>query len=170
MSKGKFELTDKGSIPESSWVALCLITESNQAQEWLYIFWAIRNRVGQRRFASNYRDVVLQPFQFSHFNAFLGFRGNEEKLFDLIMEGESVNGPKLKPLSSNLLSTAERASEEFMIDGVWRRPFSLSVCHYWSPISMVPRNSKPSWHKSAKRTFTPSCIDPERFIFAEGVP
>jgi hypothetical protein len=153
----------------ADWLALCLVTESNQAHEWPCIAWTVRNRMAARRYPDTVRDVVLDRKQFSHFNAFLGFVGTEAELLEAVLAGKATKG-KVKPLSRELYALAQQAAADLLEEPVWRRPFGPTVCHYWSPISMRPRNSRPTWAPQAKRLFTPSGIDPGRFIYADGVP
>jgi hypothetical protein len=153
---------------EADWLALCLITESNQAHEWPCIAWTVRNRMRAKRFPNTVRGVVLQPQQFSHFNAFVGFVGTDAELLEAVLAGRATRG-KVDPLSRELYALAQQAAVDLLEEPVWRRPFGPAVCHYWSPIGMKPRNRKPAWAPDAKRLFTPSGIDPERFVYAEGV-
>ena len=154
---------------EADWLAVCLVTESNQPDEWPFIAWCVRNRVDSKRYPGTVRDVVLQRWQFSHFNAFRSFKGDDEELLEAVLAGKGTD-ENVKPLSRSLYALAQKAAREFLEEPVWRRPFGPAVCHYWSPVSMRPRGAKPKWAPQAKRLFTPSGVDPDRFVYAEGVP
>jgi hypothetical protein len=153
----------------ADWLALCLITESNQAHEWPFIAWTVRNRMASKKYPRTVEGVVLAPKQFSHFNAFIGFVGSKAELLEAVLAGKATVG-RVKPLSRSLYNLAIGAAVDLLEEPVWRRPFGPTVCHYWSPISMRPRNGRPAWAPQAKRLFTPSGIDPERFVYADGVP
>lgn len=144
---------------EADWLALCLASESNLPHEWPLIGWVIRNRVHSSRFPNTYQSVILQPSQFSYFNS---FKGSSEEIFSKALSGYAGKIFSGRDAISCALAIISAAS--------WQAPFGPDVLHYWSPISMVPKGSLPSWAKQAKRTFTLSGIDPERFACAEGVP
>ncbi|HKV10722.1 MAG TPA: cell wall hydrolase [Thermoanaerobaculia bacterium] len=151
---------------EAEWLALCLASESNEPREWPLIAWVIRNRVESARYPETYRGVVLQPKQFSYFNALTA--GPENRSLELIwteaMKGYA--GDIYRRHSEELTACARAVIQA----PNWRRPFGPDVMHYYSPISMKPRGSAPAWAPKAKRLFTPSGIDPQRFVFAAGVP
>lgn len=162
-------------MTSADWLALCLVTESNEPSEWVYIAWCIRNRVLSDRYPTNVRDVVLQRRQFSHFNAFeqsikdmrMG-KLSELSLYQRVMAGIGDTS-HVRRLSADLVDIAKQCADEILREGIWRRPFSGKVMHYYSPISMIPKGSEPAWASDATRRFTPGSIDPERFVFAEGV-
>lgn len=145
------------------WVGLCLVTESNLMHEWGYIAWVIRNRVDSGRFKHSYEQVILQPWQFSAFNKWTTMKDKADPMtvFRLMSRGYYW--------SERLFHAVDVAREVIHADRDMEAPFSINVCHYWSPVSMRPPGSAPKWKDDAKRLFTPEGVDPNRFVFAEGV-
>lgn len=150
------------------WLGLCLLTESNNPVEWPYIAWVIRNRVDSGRFRHTYESVILQPMQFSAFNKYtkqdsnIGYAGfSPVQVFRDKARGYTY--------IESLFHAVDLAKEIISLPRA-EAPFPITACHYWSPISMVPRGKKPAWASAAKRLFTPKEIDPNRFVFADGVP
>jgi hypothetical protein len=146
----------------SAWIGLCLVTESNYPFEWPAVAAVIRNRIDSRRFPSTAGEVVLQPKQFSAFNPFTPAEptfATWERVIYSMSDARRAQVKDAIPCAAWVLSLP-----------VWRLPFAPTVCHYYSPVSMIPKWSEPKWAKQAKRLFTPSGIDPKRFVFADGVP
>lgn len=147
------------------WLALCLVTESNRPEEWPAIAQVIENRRRIGRWGNTYRDVVLAPMQFSAFNAYTK-PGNKFHLDETIFNGLCVRlGQHLV-----LMHAAAFCAAGPIVKGEWCHDISSATFHYWSPVSMKPPGSSPPWAAQAKRLYTPPGIDPERFVFAEGVP
>lgn len=147
------------------WLALCLVTESNRPNEWPYIAQVIENRRKTGRWGDTYRSVVLAPMQFSAFNGHLnpGHRDPENSpnfslIFGLMADHESP----LPLMHAAAMVNGEEADAFSLV-------ISTATLHYYSPVSMKPPGSKPAWAASAKRLYTPTGVDPERFVFAEGV-
>lgn len=162
-------------ISEHLWKALCLCTESNRPEEWPYISEVIDNRVLSPRYPNSVRDVVLQPKQFSAFNAWtgkkttataIGYRGLYNEVFDAHVGDAALLALAVEDVIC-AFGWGRWGKHGVIVDPV---EFPSSVLHYYSPISMKPKGSAPAWAKQAKRLFTPPGIDPERFVFAEGVP
>lgn len=164
------------------------MTETNRPEEQVFVLWVIRNRVESGRFGKDYEGVVLAPKQFSAFNGFTAHGTGQpyifnsvaslrlpEDLLDAVHLAEKVLAEYIQNNPFYSLPPARPGSsrDDRMADNlaaVAALKAAESVCHYWSPVSMKPPGSRPSWASSAKRLFTPPGIDPERFIFAEGVP
>lgn len=151
---------------DAEWLALCLVTESNRPDEWPHIAQVIENRRATGRWGDTYRDVILAPKQFSAFNDYTKVRnprltsdefGMQHCFYEIAKEQSDV-----------LLMRA--AAFVSLDDAVWSGEISRTTFHYWSPVSMVPKGRKPAWTEDAKRVYTPNGVDPERFVFAEGVP
>ncbi len=155
------------------WLALCLVTESNRPAEWPYIAQVIENRRKTGRWGHTCQSVVTARMQFSAFNAFTA-GGNPSyvgsaAMFDTMARREA---PVLLMRAAAMVAEETFASES--PDGnIPAQTFSLVISaatlHYYSPVSMKPPGSKPAWAASAKRLYTPSAIDPSRFVFAEAV-
>lgn len=146
---------------EIDWLGLAIRSESDQPHEFLAIGWTIRNRVWARRFPNTYRDVILQRKQFSYFNAWTGYPDKPEAIWEKAVQGYA-GGPGL--------DAATECAAHVIAAPAWAAPFGPDVLHYYSPVSMKPKGSAPPWAKTAKRLFTPSGIDPARFVYAAGVP
>lgn len=145
------------------WLALCLVTESNRPNEWPYLAQVIENRRRTGRWGDTYRDVVTAKQQFSAFNGRIGSRGqlvapDYDLVFGLMADQES---PLLLMHAAAMVNGEEADAFTLVISAATR--------HYYSPISMKPAGSRPAWAASAKRLYTPTGVDPERFVFAEGV-
>lgn len=139
------------------WLALCLVTESNRPEEWPAIAQVIENRRGDRRWGNTYRAVILAVKQFSAFNDVSRARPSREIWRAVAKDQDTLL----------LLHAAEYIGKGF---DHWTNDITRATLHYYSPVSMKPPGSKPPWAAQAKRLYTPPGIDPERFVFAEGVP
>lgn len=173
-------------LTDADWAGLCALTESNRPEEQEYVLWVIRSRVVSPRFPNTYEEVVLQPKQFSAFNLFTEHpaetshgrvfdaiaarQGRISSLLGTVHLAEKILGQvaTLNPFAPPLL-TPKSEEPDFGVafnEGLNR---ARNVLHYYSPVSMKPPGSAPVWAKTAKYLFTPPGIDPNRFIFAEGV-
>jgi len=150
---------------DQDWLALCLCTESNRPEEWPYIAQVIENRRATGRWGATYRDVVLAPMQFSAFNAYTRHSDGFHEPYGLFM-GVALTSKIPLLLAMRAAKFVSAPSSE----PAWAKDVSEQTLHYWSPVSMVPKGSRPAWAKSAKRLYTPDGLDLERFIFAESVP
>lgn len=148
------------------WLALCLVTESNRPEEWPYIAQVIENRRKTGRWGDSYRSVVLAPMQFSAFNPWTKRHAVDNfpnlHMFVLVATNESILF--LMRAAAFVAENDERTGMSFSL------VISAATLHYYSPLSMKPPGNKPAWAASAKRLYTPTGVDPERFVFAESVP
>lgn len=151
---------------ETEWLALCVASETNQPHEWPYVAWAIRNRVEAKKFPNTYEGVILQPWQFSYFNAWTTGKG---KLSGSALVAAVKSGYAGRAYAARR-KELEACAAAVMAAPPWQAPFGADVMHYYSPVSMNPAGSEPAWADEAKRLFTPPGVDPERFVFAAGVP
>lgn len=124
------------------WLGLLLRSESDQPHEWIPLAWVVRNRVEEAggRYPAAYRDVILQPKQFSYFNAFIGL--DPATTYDRARAGyagDSVLWP------DNDLRFAEQCAMAIMAAPRWQAPFSARVYTFWAPAAMKPAGSDPSW-------------------------
>lgn len=156
---------------EHHWLALCLCTESNRRREWPLIAQVIYNRVASPRYPDTAEGVILQRMQFSAFNPFTTKARVQWKpayRFKMVFEGSAID-PLLFVYATDMaaqivgLHDAEDTKTRISYD------ITPQTLHYWSPISM-PKGKRPAWAPSASRLYTPPGIDPDRFVFAEGVP
>jgi hypothetical protein len=153
-------------LTEAQWLGLCLRSESDQPHEWWAVGWAIRNRVLSSRYPDLFSAVILSRKQFSYFNSWTSSGLPVERIYEEALKGYAGDR---SGWGENDLAEAQRCAAEVLAAPRWHAPFGTGFTHYWSPISMKPAGSMPSWAPSARRTFTPSGIDPLRFAFAEGV-
>lgn len=138
------------------WLARCLYSETKQPHEQELVAWVIRNRVetayrGQR----TYEGVVLDPFQFSAFNA----GGSKRALYsNLRPESASAGWHRALEIAHRVYHAPASA-----------RPFPAQTRHFYSERSMVGR-SAPVW-SDGKRPVQPvgSRVDPRRFRFYSGI-
>lgn len=160
-------MSDTNTHPASHhWLGLCILTESNDPKEWPYIAWVIRNRVESGRFKHTYEAVILQPMQFSAFNKYTSGDSNYRSFSPVQIFRDKARGFSFIEYLFHAVDIAERIISAPRSEA----PFPATVCHYYSPGSMIPRGSKPKWAYSARKLFTPERIDPDRFVFADGVP
>lgn len=143
---------------DQDWLALCLCTETDRPAEWPYIAQVINNRVDSGRWGNTLREVILSPMQFSAFNS-VSRQLSTMSYTDAWLKVAGGLG-----ISRLQLMHAARSDWE----PLWT-PITPATTHYYSPVSMVPPGRKPAWAASASRLYTPDGVDPQRFVFAEGV-
>jgi len=170
------------------WAALNIVTETNLPHEMPYIAWVLRYRVASPRFPNTMKEVVLQKRQFSAWNPwthgkFKGKFPQEEIWHEMWKTLDQTTREKLYPVALMCATfiiggTGPSSLAEAKVGTMttvyapapsWQAPFGPEVCWYYSPISMIPAGTAPSWAVKARRTFTPSGIDPARFVFCERV-
>ena len=142
-------------MDEVTWLARCLVTESNRPREQWYVAWVVRNRVETRFAGSTYREVVLEPFQFSAFNAPSAARDD---------------ALALTPLSEHLhWREAVRIALDVTRADASRRPFPVTVRHFYSPVSMEGGKT-PTWAQGrAPVVLDDATISDRRFRFYDGL-
>lgn len=143
---------------ETLWLARCIFSETKQPREQELIAWVVRNRVETKyRGKKTYRDVVLDPYQFSAFNI-----DNRQRHFYLNLTPESnITGWRTAITIAHSVRFAD--PQKF-------RPFPLKTRHFYSERSMVGR-LHPEWADglhpvSPVRNYP---IDERRFRFYEGI-
>lgn len=159
-------------LTPADWAGLCALAETSRPDEQEYVLWVIRNRVESPRFPDTYERVILQPKQFSAFNAFTSSKvllAGPLRIFnEKATEYAAAALLAAVHLAENVLAAS--LGQDLLLPTRADQNGWLWTCHYYSPVSMKPPGSAPAWAKSAKRLFTPPGIDPQRFVFAEGVP
>jgi len=127
---------------ETLWMARCIFSESKRPSEQELVAWVIRNRVEtEYRGRNTYRDVVLDPMQFSAFNS----NSEQKQFYESLTATSTVPG----------WQTALRISYEVRwADPQWR-PFTSNTRHFYSEQSMTGQKH-PDWALG----FEP--VDPER--------
>ena len=139
--------------PETLWLARCMYSESNLPHEQELVAWVVRNRVATGyRGRRTYRDVVLDPQQFSAFN------------YD---SGRRAYYASLMPWSPARGWRRTLAIAAYVRRAPWsKRPFEVGVRHFYSEISMVGKRA-PVW-AIGQRPVRPNRlypVDPYRFRF-----
>lgn len=142
---------------ETLWLARCIYSETKRPSEMELVAWVVRNRVEtEYRGRDTYRDVVLDPYQFSAFNP-----GSRKRWFysDLDVSTQIRSW-------QNALAIAQNVRQA----GPSYRPFSETTRHFYSERSMVGR-LHPEWANGKspvlpQRNFT---LDQRRFRFYEDV-
>lgn len=160
------------------WAAITIVTETNRVHEFLPIAWVLRYRVESPRFPDTMQAVVLQERQFSAWNPwthgrFKGKFSQEEIYHEMWKTLDQETREKLFPqalaCASVVLAVDRSGALAGMPNAAWQAPFGPDVCWYYSPISMVPVDTAPTWAATARRSFTLPGIDPRRFTFCEAV-
>ncbi len=143
--------------PETLWLARCIYSETKRPEEMELVAWVVRNRVETRyRGRSSYRDVVLDPFQFSAFNP-----NNPKRSFYSTLDTRTPIGSWQRALT--IAHSVRQAEAEY-------RPFSMQTRHFFSERSMIDQ-THPEWARgqdpvSPSRPFR---VDERRFRFYEGI-
>lgn len=138
---------------ETLWLARCIFSETKRPEEQELVAWVIRNRVEtQYRGQSTYRDVVLDPYQFSAF-----IPGTRTRTYYT-----TLNSHSKVPGWQRALRIAYEVKR--MPDTL--RPFSPETRHFYSEQSMKGQRH-PAWSKgrapvAPKRIFV---LEEKRFRF-----
>lgn len=142
---------------ETLWLARCIYSETKRPEEMELVAWVVRNRVETRyRGQSRYRDVVLDPYQFSAFNPQSRKRRHYASL--------TPDHPASTWQKALTIAYGVRGAPDSL------RPFPARTRHFYSERSMVGQRH-PDWAHGMKpvtpdRSFR---LDERRFRFFEGV-
>ena len=142
---------------ETLWLARCIYSETNRPEEQELIAWVVRNRVeANYRGKSSYRQVVLDPFQFSAFNS----DSPKSDLFRSLSVEHQMDGWER---ALTIAYYVRHARPHY-------RPFSGQTLHFYSEQSMVGR-IMPKWARGMTPVETPNRyqLDERRFRFYEGI-
>lgn len=133
------------------WLARVIYSETKRPDEQELVAWVVRNRVETGyRGAKTYKDVVLDPWQFSAFNQNSPKRSHYSRL----NEGSKAAGWK----------TAMMIAYDVVNAPAYERPFPVKTRHFYSERSMVGR-SHPAWATGKRPVSLDRQIDPRRFRF-----
>jgi hypothetical protein len=142
-------------MDEVLWLARCVLSETDRPHEQRYVAWVVRNRVETQYRGDTYREVVLEPLQFSAFNLPSVHRD------DLLRLNQHST-------DKHWLRTLEVALDVYLA-APEARPFSLHVRHFYSPVSM-PNGVPPEWAAHTTPLDAEALgVDPQRFQFYEDV-
>jgi hypothetical protein len=141
---------------ETLWLARAIFSETKRPEEQVLVAWVIRNRVETRyRGQSSYRNVVLDPYQFS---AFIPTQ-KTESYYTSLTPHSRVAGWK----------TALRIADHVRKSAPDARPFTVDTRHFYSEQSML-NGSAPRWAEGRRAINNlPYTVDQRRFRFFAGV-
>ena len=140
---------------EVIWLARCIYSESDRGHEQRLVAWVVRNRAETDYRGTTYREVVLEPKQFSAFNQ------------------PSIRRNHILSLTPYSLSRAWRQALTIALEvyqaPASQRPFDITTRHFYSPVSMEGGRT-PHWAINAE-ALSPARlgIDPYRFRFFAGI-
>ncbi|MEX0821108.1 MAG: cell wall hydrolase [Rhodothermales bacterium] len=154
----KLQLLPPSTInSETLWLARAIYSETKRAEEMELVAWVVRNRVETGyRGRSTYREVVLDPFQFSAFNP-----TNTKRWYYANLDVQTNSQAWQRALT--IAHRVRSAQPEY-------RPFSIRTRHFYSERSMLGR-PHPNW-ANGKRPVVPQrpvSIEEDRFRFYEGI-
>lgn len=142
-------------LDEVVWLARCIYSESDRPDEQELVAWVVRNRVETQYRGRTYREVVLEAKQFSAFN-----EPSKRREHILSLDEKSSLRPWRQALGIAL--NVYQASDV-------ERPFSQTVRHFYSPVSMVGGRT-PHWSDSGRPLSSSRLgVDRRRFIFFDEV-
>lgn len=137
------------------WLARCIYSESDRADEQRFVAWVVRNRVETQFRGRTYREVILEARQFSAFN-----EPTPRRRHILNLRASSTYGPWRSALGVAL--DVYQAPE-------FERPFPVTVRHFYSPVSMKG-GLPPHWAEDGTELSSSRLgIDPHRFRFFNNV-
>ena len=137
------------------WLARCIYSETKQPHEQELVAWVVRNRVETAyRGNDTYREVVLDPWQFSAFNS----NSPKRSHYTSLTPASRAAGFR------TALSIAERVANA----PVAARPFTQETRHFYSERSMAGGRA-PNWASSQRPVPLKSKVDPRRFRFYDSV-
>uniref|UniRef100_A0A7V2F767 Cell wall hydrolase SleB domain-containing protein n=1 Tax=Rhodothermus marinus TaxID=29549 RepID=A0A7V2F767_RHOMR len=141
---------------EVLWLARCIYSETDRPEEQRLVAWVVRNRVETRYRGDTYREVVLEPLQFSAFN-----RPSPRRDFILSLTPQATAPGWQQALRIALEVYQAPASA---------RPFPITVRHFYSPISMSTTDPPP-WAQAGVpfEGAAVAAIDPQRFRFFDRI-
>lgn len=135
------------------WLARALHTETIRPEEMWVIGWVIRNRVEMGYHGKHtYREVILEPFQFSAFN----LPASREKYSRLTWSDTT---------RYRNFAAAVQVAREVIDSPAWKAPVPKTATHFYAQVGMKGRGH-PAWAE-AKYRVKISGVNPERLrVFA----
>lgn len=136
---------------EILWLARGIYSETKQPHEQELVAWSVRNRVETAyRGQNTYKDVILDPWQYSAFNR------NSPKRSHYM----SLSKTSREPGWQKALAIAEQVATAPESE----RPFSETTRHFYSERSMAGQQ-QPNWAANRAPEKLDRWVDPERFRF-----
>lgn len=146
---------DRIAQEEVLWLARVIYSETKRPHEQELVAWVVRNRVETNyRGEASYREVVLDPYQFSAFN-----RGSAKRA-----HYSSLTWSSTAPGFQRALSIAEQVAHA----PATMRPFSETTRHFFSRRSMAG-GATPAWARGMRPVALDRSIEPDRFRFYDQV-
>ena len=136
------------SDPETLWMARAIYSETNDSSEQVLVAQVIRNRVDSSyNGKTTYKDVILDPYQFSAFNP------------DYRLRWKVMNMSQTDTNDDSFMRAFEIAVRTRMLDST-----NFQATHFYSPVSMEPPFRKPTFANHYPRVRADH-IDDTRFRF-----
>jgi hypothetical protein len=140
---------------EILWLARVIYSESKRAEEERLVAWTVRNRVETGyRGNETYQDAALDPKQYSGLN-----KGDAQY---------KINISRTYASTGKAWQQAVAIAHEVYYAPSTERPFSVTVRHFYSPISVT---HDPEW--ASEERAVEKVVDPHtksvRFAFYDGV-
>lgn len=137
------------------WLARCIYSETNLPHEQELVAWVVRNRVETGyRGRDTYKEVVLDPWQFSAFN----LNSPKRRYFMTLPAASQAPG----------FQRALAIAREVAYADADVRPFAQETRHFYSERSMAG-NRAPAWAKKMNPVKLASHVDARRFRFYAGI-
>ncbi|MEZ4699691.1 MAG: cell wall hydrolase [Rhodothermales bacterium] len=143
------------AMDEVMWLARCILSESDRADEQELVAWVVRNRVETRYRGDSYREVVLEPLQFSAFNT-----PSPRRTYLLGLNQHSK--------VDSWLGALQVAMKVYDAPDL-NRPLSRETRHFYSPVSMKGGKTPPWAVNATPLDLADRSIDPKRFLFFEQI-
>lgn len=137
--------------PETVWLARGIYSETNDSLEMLYVGKVIQNRY-QMQFngKTTYKDVVLDPWQFSGFN-----KDNPRRYINLSRSITSIESDKVWKQALDIAYRIRISDLDTL---------QFDATHFYSEVSMVPRKRIPKWTEQMQIVDVQH-VDDRRFRF-----
>jgi hypothetical protein len=142
---------------ETLWLARCIYSETKRPEEQEFVAWVVRNRVETGyRGNDSYREVVLDPYQFSAFNP-----GSRKRSHFMSLDASSQEDGWQRAL---------RIAHQVKNAPAGSRPFSKATRHFFSERSM-DGGRHPNWSARGEKVTPEGGKDlaEDRFRFYEDV-
>jgi hypothetical protein len=147
--------TAEAVTDDALWLARVIYSETKRPYEQELVAWVVRNRVETAyRGKDTYRNVVLDPWQFSAFNRNAPKRAHYT---GLTAESQAAGW-----------QTALQIAMDVVAAPAYERPFAQDTRHFYSEISMVGRRA-PAWANGQRPVSLDREIDPRRFRFFRAI-
>ncbi len=137
------------------WLARVIYSETKRPHEQELVAWVVRNRVETGyRGRHTYKDIVLDPYQFSAFNPRTSKRNHYA----------SLEWTSMASGFQTALSIAAKVATASPAD----RPFSETTRHFYSRRSMRG-GTAPHWAHQARPVALDRHVEPDRFQFFDQI-